>query len=82
MNILFNMNYLRFVFTTHWVSGYHQFEEFLKSKVIEHSCTKVRHLWTNGSVKRFHKTLLEEFYQPALLKKTHDTFAELQHNLD
>jgi transposase InsO family protein len=69
-------------YTTHWDSGYHMFEEYLKHKSIEHRYTKVRHPWTNGFVERFQRTLLEEFYQPALLKRTYDTLYDLQYDLD
>jgi len=68
-------------YTTHWDSGYHHFEEYLKSVDIEHRYTKVRHPWTNGFVERFQRTILEEFYQPALLKKTYHTIEELQYDL-
>ncbi len=69
-------------YTTHWDTGYHQFEEYLKSLSIEHWYTKVRHPWTNGFVERFQRTLLEEFYQPSLLKRTYSTLSELQYDLD
>jgi len=69
-------------YTTHWDSGYHHFEEYLKSVDIEHRYTKVRHPWTNGFVERFQRTILEEFYQPALLKKTYHSLEELQYDLD
>jgi len=61
---------------------YHLFEDYLKSKGVEHCYTKVRHPWTNGFGERFQRILLEEFYQPALLKKTYDTLDELQYDLD
>jgi len=69
-------------YTTHWDSGYHHFEEHLKSMDIEHRYTKVRHPWTNGFVERFQRTILEEFYQPALLKRTYHTVEDLQYDLD
>jgi len=69
-------------YTTHWDTGYHHFEEYLKSKDIEHRYTKVRHPWTNGFVERFQRTLLEEFYQPVLLKRTYPTLEDLQYDLD
>lgn len=53
-----------------------------KSKGIEHRYTKVRHPWTNGFVERFQRAILEEFYQPALLKRTYHTIKELQYDLD
>ncbi len=69
-------------YTTHWDSGHHHFEEYLKSRDIEHRYTKVRHPWTNGFVERFQRTILEEFYQPALLKKIYHSMEELQYGLD
>lgn len=69
-------------YTTHWDTGYHLFEEYLGSKGIGHRYTKVRHPWTNGFVERFQRTLLEEFYQPALLKRTYDRLEDLQCDLD
>ncbi len=69
-------------YTTHWDSGYHMFEEYLKARGIEHRYTKVRHPWTNGFVERFQRTILEEFYQPALLKKIYYTLEDLQYDLD
>lgn len=69
-------------YTTHWDTGYHLFEEYLGSKNIKHRYTKVRHPWTNGFVERFQRTILEEFYQPSLLKRTYYTLDELQHDLN
>jgi len=69
-------------YTTHWDSRYHHFEEYLKSKDIEHRYTKVRHPWTNGFVERFQRTILEEFYQPVLLKRRYHTLEDLQYDLD
>jgi transposase InsO family protein len=47
---------------------------------IEH--TKVRSPQTNGICERFHKTILNEFYQVALRKKIYQTIEELQIDLD
>ena len=68
-------------YTTHWQDGDHLFEEYLRSENIEHRYTKVRHPWTNGFVERFQRTLLEEFYQPMLLKRIYDTLYDLQYDL-
>ncbi len=68
-------------YTTHW-KGSHPFEEYLKVNGIKHKYTKVRSPWTTGYAERFNKTLLEEFYQPALLKKNYGSIAELQSDLD
>lgn len=56
-------------YTTCWDTGYRMFEEYLRSKGIEHRYTKVRHPWTNGFVEMFQRTLLEEFWQLGLLKE-------------
>ena len=68
-------------YNTHWEGGYHPFEEYLGLNCIQHRYTKVRHPWTNGFVERFQRTILEEFYQPALLKKTYHNLGELQDDL-
>lgn len=68
-------------YTSHWGS-YHSFEEFLKSNNIRHRYTKVRCPWTNGYAERFNRTLLEEFYQPALVSKNYASIKELQADLD
>ena len=44
--------------------------------------TKARHPQTNGIVERFHKTVLEEFYNVAFRKKIFDSVEELQKDLD
>lgn len=54
-------------YTSHWGS-YHIFEEYLVKQNIKHKYTKVRCPWTNGYAERFNRTLLEEFYQPAMFK--------------
>ena len=37
---------------------------------------------SNGTVERFNRTLLEEFYQIAMIKKVYSSLAELQDDLD
>ena len=49
---------------------------------IDHSKTKARHPQSNGICERFHKTLLQEFYQVAFRKKIYHTLDELQADLD
>ena len=68
-------------YTSHWGS-YHAFEEHLKKNGIKHRYTKVRSPWTNGYAERFNRTLLEEFYQPALLSKNYKDIRELQDDLN
>ena len=43
-------------YTTRWDMGYRMFEEYLRSKGIEHRYTKVRHPWTNSFVEMFQRT--------------------------
>jgi len=68
-------------YTSHWGS-FHIFEEYLASQGIKHKYTKVRCPWTNGYAERFNRTLLEEFYQPSLMRKNYRSIAELQADLD
>ena len=68
-------------YTSHWGKD-HVFEGYLKSQGIKHRYTKVRCPWTNGYAERFNRTLLEEFYQPALVSKSYKSIAQLQADLD
>ncbi len=49
---------------------------------IDHTKTKARSPQINGICERFHKTVLQEFYQVAFRKKIFDNLAELQADLD
>ena len=60
----------------------HEYQLYLALNEIEHTRTKARHPQTNSICERFHKTILQEFYQPALRKKIHSTIEELQSDLD
>jgi transposase InsO family protein len=60
----------------------HDFELYLAINGIEHSKTKARHPQTNGICERFHKTILQEFYQITFRKKIYDTIEGLQEDLD
>ena len=51
-------------------------------KAIEHTRTKARHPQTNDICERFHKTVLQEFYQVAFRRKLHHSLEELQTDLD
>ncbi len=48
----------------------HDYELYLAVNQIEHTKTKTRHPQTNGICERFHKTILQEFYQINVSKKT------------
>jgi transposase InsO family protein len=61
---------------------YHEYELYLGIENIDHSKTKARHPQTNGICERFHKTILNEFYQIAFRKKIYNTLEELQNDVD
>ena len=50
---------------------HHEYELYLAVENIDHSKTKARHPQTNGICERFHKTILNEFYQIAFRKKVY-----------
>ena len=60
----------------------HDYQLYLALNDIEHTRTKVRHPQTNGICERFHKTILQEFYQVAFRRKLYLTLDELQADLD
>jgi hypothetical protein len=49
---------------------------------IEHTRTNARHPQTNGICERFHKTILQEFYQVAFRRRIYVALEELQADLD
>lgn len=60
----------------------HDYQLYLAMNDIEHTKTKVAHPQTNGICERFHKTILQEFYQVAFRKKLYLNIEELQKDLD
>ena len=60
----------------------HDYQLFLAVNDIDHTKTKVRHPQTNGICERFHKTILQEFYQVCFRKKLYETVEDLQKDLD
>jgi len=60
----------------------HDFQLYIAINEIEHTKTRARHPQTNGICERFHKTILQEFYQPALRKKIYNSIEEIQNDLD
>lgn len=60
----------------------HDYQLFLGINDIDHTKTKAKHPQTNGICERFHKTILQEFYQVAFRKKIYRTIEELQEDLD
>ena len=60
----------------------HDYQLYLALNEIEHTKTKANHPQTNGICERFHKTILNEFYQVAFRRKIYRTIEELQTDLD
>ena len=60
----------------------HDYELFLAVNDIEHTKTKAHHPQTNGICERFHKTILQEFYQTAFRRKLYGSLQALQEDLD
>ena len=60
----------------------HDYELYLATNDIEHTRTKAASPQTNGICERFHKTILQEFYQVAFRKKVYQSIDDLQTDLD
>lgn len=60
----------------------HDYQLYLALNDIDHTRTKAQSPQTNGICERFHKTILNEFYQVALRKKIYSTLEALQEDLD
>jgi len=60
----------------------HDYQLYLALNDIEHSKTKANHPQTNGICERFHKTILQEFYQVAFRRKIYRSIEEVQSDLD
>lgn len=61
---------------------HHDYELYLSINDIEHTKTKAASPQTNGICERFHKTILNEFYQIAFRKKLYHDVETLQTDLD
>ncbi len=61
---------------------HHDYELYLAINDIEYTKTKARHPQTNGICERFHKTILQEFYQVAFRRKIYTSIEALQIDLD
>lgn len=61
---------------------HHEYQLYLTIEDIDHTRTKARSPQTNGICERFHKTILQEFYQVAFRKKIFHTLEEIQQDLD
>jgi len=60
----------------------HDYQLFLAVNDIEHTKTKVKSPQTNGICERFHKTILQEFYQVTFRKKLYESIDALQADLN
>lgn len=60
----------------------HAFQLYLAINDIEHTKTQAQSPQTNGICERFHKTVLNEFYQVAFRKKLYSSIEQLQSDLD
>lgn len=60
----------------------HDYQLYMALNDIEHTKTKVKSPQTNGICERFHKTILNEFYQVALRTKIYQSIEQLQVDLD
>jgi len=57
---------------------HHEYDLYLAVENIDHSRTKAKSPQTNGTIERYHKTMLNEFYRVAFRKKLSATIGELQ----
>jgi len=60
----------------------HDYQLYLAVNDIEHTKTKARSPQTNGICERFHRTILQEFYQVAFRKAVFENIDQLQKELD
>jgi transposase InsO family protein len=60
----------------------HDYQLYLAINDIDHTKTKARSPQTNGICERFHKTILQEFYQVTFRKKIYRDIETLQADLD
>jgi transposase InsO family protein len=60
----------------------HDYQLYLAVNDIEHTKTKAQSPQTNGICERFHKTILNEFYQVTFRKKIYSSIEQLQADLD
>lgn len=60
----------------------HDFQLYLAINNIDHTKTKTQSPQTNRICERFHKTILQEFYQVTFRKKLYNSLHELQKDLD
>jgi len=56
---------------------HHEYELYLAIENIDHTKTRARSPQTNGICERFHRTILNEFYQIAFRKKIYNSLEQL-----
>ena len=61
---------------------HHDYQLYLAINDIDHTKTKAMSPQNNGICERFHKTILQEFYQITFRKKLYSSLEELQKDLD
>ncbi|AMP89404.1 IS481 family transposase [Legionella pneumophila subsp. pascullei] len=61
---------------------HHDYQLYLAINNIDHTKTKANSPQTNGICERFHKTILQEFYQVTFRKKIYESIDKLQKDLD
>ncbi len=60
----------------------HDYQLYLALNDIDHTRTKAKSSQTNGICERFHRTILNEFYQVTFRKKLYADIESLQQDLD
>ena len=70
------------LFVSVWPSGASRLPALSPLNDIDHTRTKTQSPQTNGICERFHKTILQEFYQVAFRKRVYRSVEELQKLLD
>lgn len=61
---------------------HHEYQLYLALEEIDHTKTRVKRPQSNGICERFHKTMLQEFYQIAFRKQLYQSVDQLQQDLD
>jgi len=61
---------------------HHEYQLYMALENIDHTKTKARSPQTNGICERFHKTILQEFYQIAFRTKLYESIEQLQADVD
>lgn len=62
--------------------SHHEYQLYLAVENIDHSKTRAKRPQSNGICERFHRTMLQEFYQVAFRKKVYGGIDQLQADLE